>query len=324
MPEIAEYLEITMKRIQFHRYGGPEEMRLEEYQLPKPGDDEIRVVVKAASINPVDWKIRQGAMKVMTGRKFPRGMGQDFSGVVEAVGRGVKRFKIGDEVLGSTPVKTSGSFAEALVTKEALAIVKPAALSHEEAATLPVAASTAWIALVQKARLRPGQSVFINGAYGAVGQAATQIAKALGASVTGRVASDSVSAAKSIGVDVVLDYRQPIPGDLSGTFDVVFDTHGSLTVKEGGELAKRGGVILDINPSPSKMLRIMLSRSRKFIMGKQDEATMREVVALVGSGKLKISIGRMVPLEGAIDLIRELEAGGRVKGKGLIVMKDRP
>lgn len=309
-----------MKRIQFHRYGGPAEMRLEEYRLPKLASDEIKVSVKAASINPVDWKIRQGAMKVMTGRKFPRGMGQDFSGVVEEVGRSVKRFRIGDEVLGSTPVKTSGSFAETLITKEALALAKPAALSHEEAATLPVAASTAWIGLVQKARLKPGQSVFINGAYGAVGQAATQIAKALGASVTGRVAQDCMNAAKGLGMDAILDYRQPIPRDLSGTFDVVFDTHGSLTIKKGGELARPGGPILDINPSPSKMLRIFLSRSRKFVMGKQDEATMREVVALADKGKLKISIGRVVPLDGAIDLIKELEAGGRIKGKGLIVM----
>lgn len=310
-----------MKRIQFHRYGGPEEMRLEDYRLPELADDEIMVRVKAASINPVDWKIRQGAMKIMTGRKFPRGMGQDFSGIVEGTGRDVKRFKIGDEVLGATPVKTSGSFAETLITKEALAFAKPPILSHDEAATLPVAASTAWIALVQKAGLKSGQSVFINGAYGAVGQAATQIAKSLGASVTGRVAGDSMDAAKAVGVDAALDYRQPIPRGLFGKFDVVFDTHGGLTLKEGGKLAKPGGVILDINPSPSKMLRIFLSRSRRFVMGKQDEATMREVVALAGKGKLKISIGRSVSLDGAIDLLRELEAGGRIKGKGLIVTR---
>ncbi|MCP3368185.1 NAD(P)-dependent alcohol dehydrogenase [Bradyrhizobium cajani] len=313
-----------MKRIQFHRYGGPDEMRVEEYRLPKLSDDEILVRVKAASINPVDWKIRQGAMKIMTGRRFPRGMGQDFSGIVEGVGRSVKRFKIGDEVLGATPVKTSGSFAETLITKEALAFAKPAALSHEEAATLPVAASTAWVALVQKAGLKPGQSVFINGAYGAVGQAATQIAKALGASVAGRVAADCIDAAKGIGADVVLDYRQPIPPGLFGTFDVVFDTHGSLTLKDGKALAKPGGTILDINPSPSKMLRIFLSRARKFVMGKQDEATLREVVALAAKGKLKISIGRVAPLNEASDLIRKLEAGERIRGKGLIVMGPRP
>src|SRR5215471_20480964 len=154
--------ENTMKRIQFHRYGGPEEMRLEDGQLPALRDDEILVRVKAASINPVDWKIRQGAMKFMTGKKFPRGMGQDFSGVIERVGSGVKRFRVGDEVFGSTPVKTSGSFAETLITQEKLATKKPATLSHAESATLPVAGTTALIALTRKVRLKSGQKVFIN------------------------------------------------------------------------------------------------------------------------------------------------------------------
>ncbi|WP_077516135.1 NAD(P)-dependent alcohol dehydrogenase [Rhodanobacter sp. C03] len=310
-----------MKRIQFHRYGGPAEMRLEEYQLPDLADDEIRVSVKAASINPVDWKIRQGAMKFMTGRKFPRAMGQDFSGVVEGIGRGVKRLKVGDEVFGSTPVKTSGSFAETLITKEALAVAKPAALTHEEAATLPVAATTAWIALVHKAQLKAGQSVFINGAYGAVGQSATQIAKAIGATVVGRVRAESMSAAKAIGADAVLDYRQSLPGNLMGTFDVVFDTHGSLPANDERRLAKRGGVILDISPSPTKMMRVVLSRSRHFVMGKQDEATLREVAGLASKGKLKLSVGRVVRLSEAIDLIRELEAGRRINGKGLIAIE---
>ncbi|HAF42271.1 MAG TPA: hypothetical protein DCG90_10980 [Sphingobium sp.] len=145
------------------------EMVLEAYSLPELGDDEIRVKVAAASINPVDWKIRQGKMKLMTGQTFPRGMGQDFSGSVEAVGRTVARFAIGDAVLGGTPVKTSGAFADTLITKESLAFAKPATLSHEDAATLPTAGTTAWTALVGKAALKPGQSVFINGAHGPVG-----------------------------------------------------------------------------------------------------------------------------------------------------------
>lgn len=318
------YGESKMKRIQFHRYGGPAEMRLEEYQLPALADDEILVRVKAASINPVDWKIRQGVMRLMTGRKFPRGMGQDFSGIAEGVGLGVKRLKIGDEVLGSTPMKTSGSFAETLITKEALTIVKPAALSYEEAATLPVAASTAWVALVQKAKLKAGQTVFINGAYGAVGQAATQIAKALGASVVGRVRADLMNEARTIGVDTVLDYRQPIPDNLMGRFDVVFDTHGSLPASDESGLARRGGTILDISPSPAKMVRIFLSRNRHFVMGKQVEATMRAVADLASKGKLKLSVGRMVRLSEGIDLIKALEAGSRINGKGLIVVESRP
>lgn len=313
-----------MKRIQFHRYGGPEEMHLEEYRLPNLADDEILVRVKAASINPIDWKIRQGAMRLITGRKFPRGMGQDFSGTVEDIGRSVKRFKMGDEVFGTTSVKTSGAFAEMLITKEALAVAKPVALSHQDAATLPVAASTAWIVLVQKAELKAGQKVFINGAYGAVGQAATQIAKSLGAYIVGRVGGDCLDAAKNIGVDIALDYRQGLPPELFGQFDVVFDTHGSLAVNEGGQLIKRGGVIFDINPSPAKLLRIVLSPSRRFVMGNTDQVTMEKVINLANSGKLKISIDREVQLYEAIDLIQDLESGGRVKGKGVVVIEGHP
>jgi NADPH:quinone reductase-like Zn-dependent oxidoreductase len=293
-------------------------MQLEDWRLPALRDDEILVRVKAASINPVDWKIRQGAMKFMTGKQFPRGMGQDFSGVVEGIGSRVTRFKIGDEVFGSTPVKTSGSFAETVITQEKLAAKKPAALSHEDAATLPIAGSTAWIALARKAKLKSGQKVFINGAYGAVGQAATQIAKMLGASVTGRVGAGSFKEAKALGMDMVLDYKQGIPKDLAARFDVVFDAHGGLTIGEEGMLAKRGGVILDINPSPSKMLRLAFSPSRKFVMGKQDAVTLAEVGELASKGKLKIAIEHKVRLDEGISLIKNLEAG-RARGRSLIV-----
>jgi len=311
-------MENTMKRIQFHRYGGSDEMKLENYELPSLGAKEVLVRVKAASVNPVDWKIRQGAMKFLTGKKFPRGMGQDFSGVIERVGSGVKRFRVGDEVFGSTPVKTSGSFAETLITQEKLVTRKPVALSHEEAATLPVAGSTALIALTRKAHLKSGQKIFINGAHGAVGRAATQVAKMLGASVTGRVGTHSMSAAMAHGMEMVLDYTQAIPRNLAGKFDVVFDTHGSLTIREEGMLARRGGVILDINPSPAKMLRIVFSPSRKFVMGKQDTATLNEVGELASKGTMKIPIGRKVGLPDAIGLIKDLEAG-IAKGKGVIV-----
>jgi len=101
-----------MKRIQYHRYGGPEEMRLEAYELPAPGRDEIAVRVKAASVNPFDWKVRQGAMKFLMRGRFPRAMGTDFSGVVESVGAGVTRFRVGDEVLGTAPLAPAGAFAE--------------------------------------------------------------------------------------------------------------------------------------------------------------------------------------------------------------------
>jgi len=309
-----------MKRIQFYRYGGPDEMRLESYALPAPRKGEIVVRVRAASVNPVDWKIRRGLMKMMTGNKFPRAMGQDFSGIVEAVGPSVTRLKVGDEVFGATPMRTSGSFAETLITQENLAVKKPSSISHEEAATLPVAATTAWIALTIKSHMRSGQTLFINGAYGAVGQAATQIARSLGVSVTGRVGPAVLGEAKALGMEAVLNYSDPLPSGLAGKFDVVLDAHGSLTVAEGNMLVKKGGLILDTNPSTAKMVRLIFSRSRKMVMGKQDAATLQEVADLASQGKLRLTVGRTVKLNDAIELIEALESGSKVKGKGLIAM----
>ena len=144
-----------MKRIQYHRYGGPEVLRLEEFALAAPGRGQIRVRIRAAAANPMDWKIRSGEMKMMTGRKFPRGLGHDFAGVVEAVGPNVTRFKVGDEVFGATGLKESGTFAEALVTEEKTVFLKPQSLSFEEAAALPIVSAAAWTALVGKRNCEP-------------------------------------------------------------------------------------------------------------------------------------------------------------------------
>src|ERR1035437_2430636 len=259
-----------MKRIQYHHYGGPEEMRLEPFKLPAPAKDEILVRVHASSVNPADWKIRQGAMKIMSGWKLPRAMGTDFSGVVESIGSEVKRFRYGDEVMGTVALKPSGAFAEMLLTKEHLAVKKPMAITHEQASTLPMAGVTAWKALVQKAQLKTGQRVFINGANGGVGQAATHIARALGATVTLRVSPSALARATALGITSVLDYTKEIPSDLRASFDVVFDCNGSLSVNQGNMLVNRRGVVLDINPNQAKFMRSLISPRLKLVFGTQD------------------------------------------------------
>ena len=133
----------------------------------------------------MDWKIRQGGLKMLTGRRFPRGLGHDFAGVVEAVGPSVARFKVGDEVFGATGLKEAGTFAEAVVVEEKTTFLKPATLSFEQAAALPIASATAWNALVSKAKLRVGQQVLITGCLGSVGRVAVQIARLRGAEVVG-------------------------------------------------------------------------------------------------------------------------------------------
>ena len=220
-----------------------------------------------------------------------------------------------------TPLNTSGAFGEKLITEEKLAVKKPASLSYEDAASLPIVGVTAWLALVSKGPLRAGQRVFVNGAYGGVGQAAVYIAKALGASVAGRVGPSALSDTRAIGADTVLDYTKDIPADLNKSFDIVFDCSGSLTPGQGDALVKRGGVVIDINPAFFKFMRSLVSRHRKFVFASLGVENLQKIVDLAASGKLPISIGRTATLDQAIALISDLEAGRRTKGKAVIVMQ---
>jgi NADPH:quinone reductase-like Zn-dependent oxidoreductase len=310
-----------MNRIQYHRYGGPEQMGLEEYQLPPLAADEILVRVKASSVNPVDWKLRSGSMKFVSGRRFPRAMGIDFSGVVEGVGASATRLRAGDEVFGMMAPKPSGAFAETLITKENLAVKKPASLTHMKAAALPLAGVTAWRALVDKANLQPGQMLLVNGAFGGVGQAAVRIARSLGARVTGRVGTAALADAKTLGLDSVLDYTKEIPAALQKSFDVVFDCNGSLTPSQADALIKSRGVVIDIVPSPYKFVRSLYSPRHKFALARPNADVLQKIADLAAAGILSISIGRTAPLKEAIAMIADLEAGRHCKGKAVIIME---
>jgi Zn-dependent alcohol dehydrogenase len=143
----------NVKRIQYDRYGGPETMQLADFELAEPGAGQVAVKVQFASIQPIDWKLRRGDLKILTGRSFPRGMGSDFSGTVLAVGAGVSRLKAGDAVFGMARLKESGAFAEAVVTSETFVAQKPPEISFEQAACLATAGVMAWMGLIDKARV---------------------------------------------------------------------------------------------------------------------------------------------------------------------------
>jgi NADPH:quinone reductase-like Zn-dependent oxidoreductase len=244
----------TMKRIQYHRYGGPEVLRLEDFAPARPGPGEILVQVKAAAANPMDWKIRNGEMKIMTGRMFPRGVGHDFAGVVAAVGDGVTRLGVGDEVLGGAKLKAAGAFAEMVVAEEKAVVTKPANLSWEEAAALPVVGLTAFQAMVNTGKLHAGQAVFIHGCLGGVGRSAAQIALAHGASVGGSCRGTARQEAHDLGIAPVVEFDFDAM-KLAGRFDVVFDTAGTLPIGMAKALLKPGGRIIDITPTPAKFVR---------------------------------------------------------------------
>lgn len=309
-----------MQRIEYDRYGGPEVMRLGDYTPRPPRSDEIHIRVKAASVNPLDWQLRQGFMKVIMGDRFPRGMGMDLAGVVEALGSKVKGFDIGDAVLGQTPMTSQSAFSEVAITNSDLVIKKPAALSFVDAAALPSVGLTAWRALIVVAKLKAGQSLLINGAGGGVGQAALAIAKAKGAKVSVRVGARSASEMDRTGLASVLDYNQPIPASLQQSFDVVFDCHGSLNGKEERSLLKLGGVAVDIVPSAQNIIRSLFSPKHRFTRGTPDNEMLHKIVDLAVAGQFSLPVSRTAPLSEAIAMIRDLEAGKRVAGKAVILM----
>jgi len=308
-----------MKRVQYLRYGAPEELRLDEVKQLDPERGQIRVQVRAASANPMDWKIRRGEMKALTGFRFPRGLGHDFAGVVEAVGPGVERLKVGDEVFGVTSIRQAGAFAEYVVADEKNVGLKPSSISFEQAAALTIVSLTAWNALVAKARLSAGQSVIITGCLGGVGRSAVQIARMRGANVVGSCSASGREEALALGVGEPVDYRAFDIAPYRRRFDVVFDTASALSLSQCGAMLKRGGMSLHIVPTPAKLIGCLLPSRHHLVFGNPTPQSLAGVAEAAERGQLVAAIGRIVPLSEAIPAVVELERTGSPKGKLVIV-----
>lgn len=310
-----------MKRIQYDSYGGPELMRVDEFELPAPGNDEVAVRVRFAAINPIDWKLRSGLMKIVTGRNFPRAMGMDFSGIVTSIGPGVSRFRVGDAVFGLARFKESGALGQSVITKENFLTRKPENISFEDAACLGTPGVTAWNGLIDKAKLQAGQHVFINGCAGAVGEASVQIARLFGAVVSGSCSFRDMERAKSLGVQAVYDYRATDLSSITTRFDVVYDTAATMTLSAGVAMLRPGGVFLDLNPGLGKFIRAVFDRRLKPVIGSPRADILEKLASAAKEGKFQIAIGETVALEGAIQLITELEKGRKLGGKGIVAME---
>jgi NADPH:quinone reductase-like Zn-dependent oxidoreductase len=308
-----------VKRIEYSCYGGPETMHLAAFDALVPGPEDILVRVNAASINPVDWKIRQGEMKLLTGSSFPRAMGKDFAGTILQVGNKISGWKAGDEVLGCVPWKRGGAFAPLALVRSNDIVQKPKAVSFVQAAALPTIGLTAWHGLVQEAKLQHGQSLLVNGAAGGVGTVVLQIAHSLNVRITARASPRSFERLKEMGVATVLDYRNVFPSNLDNSFDVIFDCNGSITSGDIDRLLKSGGVAVDINIKAPKLLRSIFLRRQKLAFGSVDQKTLMAIGEFAGSGHLRVDIGAEVSIEDAIPLIARLEAGESIDGKAVIV-----
>ncbi len=309
-----------MKRIQYDKYGGPELMRLEAFELAAPGKSEVTVKVKFAAINPIDWKVRNGYLNMVTGKVFPRAMGSDFSGTVISVGSDVTRFKPGDAVFGLARIKESGALGHAVVTNETFMAKKPDNVSFEDAACLGTPGVTAWNGLVDKAKLAVGQRVFVNGCTGAVGEATVQIARMLGATVSGSCSAGAMERARSLGVQTVFDYRTTDLSKIGERFDVVYDTAATMITAVGLSLLSKDGVFLDINPTPGKFIRSIFNRRLKPIVCTPRSDILNGLASAAKDGKLRLPVAETVPLSEAIRLVSALEAGRKLGGKGLVVM----
>ena len=245
---------IQMKAAFIRRYGGNDVVELGEQPAPQAGPGELLVEVHAASVNPVDFKIRDGMLKMMVPFKFPLILGNDFSGVVKAVGAGVTRFRPGDAVFARMDKQRIGAFAEFALVAEADAALKPANLSHIEAAAVPLAGLTAWQALFEIGGLKAGQKVLIHGGSGGVGSFAIQFAHHAGLTVATTVGARNAELARSLGADTVIDYKAQRFEDLVSDCDMVFDTQAGDIQYRSFAVLKRGGVLVSIAGKPDGRL----------------------------------------------------------------------
>lgn len=311
-----------MKRIQYHQYGGPEVLRLEEFDPAPLGADDVLVRVRAASANPMDFGIRSGGMKMVTGRSFPRALGYDFAGVIDAIGDDVTTLRVGDEVLGGTPIKAAGAFADAVVTKDKYVVHKPAGLSFEDAATLPTVGITAYQALFTKGQLQPDHDVFVHSCLGSVGRGAAQLALAHRARVSGSCRDTGYQEARDLGIDPVVDFDFD-PSALAGRFDLVLDTSGNLAVKTAKAMLKPGGRIIGIHPSPATLVKSYLPGPFHVLFAQPVTADLKRIAKAADEGTLQLPIARTVPLSQAIPALNDLELNRLGKRGKLVITPDQ-
>lgn len=312
-----------MKAIVLARYGGPDALELRDVPDPKPGPGEVLVRVRAASLNSADWHTMRadpGLIRLMTGLTRPKQpvFGADISGVVEALGEGVKTLAVGDEVFGEIGLMGRGGFSELAAAPAEKFAKKPASMSFEEAAGLPMAGLTA----LQAARdwsggLRPGQRVLVNGAAGGVGHLLVQVAKSMGAHVTAVCRAHGMDAVRKLGADEAIDgdkhdFRR---GDQK--WDVVFDAAGYQSVRDTARALSDDGTFVFIGGGNAPMWEAMLlgwTTGKKVVSrtAKVDQADLRELAALVDTGKVRVLVDRTFSLAETGAAMAAFEKGGKV------------
>lgn len=312
-----------MNAIVTHEYGSVEVLNVQDVERPKITDDEILIRVHACSVNPVDWKIRRGDVKVLTGRKPPSILGGDYAGIVAEVGSQITGYKTGDAVWGMVNAFKGGTYAEFLKVNNGEIGLKPENLSFEEAASLPLVGLTAYQALVYQGRLRKGCHVMINGCSGGVGLAGLQIARALECRVTGVCSTKNLELAKNMGADRVIDYTRENIHKEKNAYDIFFDAVGNQSFLNVRAALTSGGTYVSTLPTfqtliLGPMMNIISTKKMKKVLVKPNAKDLAILREMAENGRLVAVIEKIYPLDRVREAHQRSETG-RVVGK--IVLK---
>jgi NADPH:quinone reductase-like Zn-dependent oxidoreductase len=330
-----------MKAFVVDKYKKQGPLRLAELPEPQVGNADVLVRVLAASVNPLEAKLRDGAFRALLPYRMPFVLGHDVAGTVVKVGSQVKRFKEGDEVYSRPRDHRIGTFAEFIAINEADVALKPKNLSMEEAAAIPLVALTAWQALVERGKVKPGQKVFIQAGSGGVGLIAIQLAKHLGAAVATTTSAKNIDLVKSLGVDVVIDYSAQDFEKVLSDYDMVLNSQDSKALNKSLTVLKPGGQIISISGPPDadfaeaaglnaflKLVFAVLSRAiRKkaeklglrysFLFMRAEGQQLTEITKLIEAGIIKSVLDKVFPFEKTGEALAYIETG-RARGKVVI------
>jgi len=313
-----------MKKIIYSKFGGPEVLQIAEAPVPAVQEATVLIKVKAVSINPLDWKIRNGEMKLMSGSKFPKGIGIDFSGIVEETGTAVNKYKKGDEVYGILDVFKGEALSEYITAQEKDIAIKPLTISFEQAAATPVVGSAALQILKTIVSLKKGTEVLINGASGGIGMFATQIAKMDGAIVTTVVSDSGIQAVTDWGADFVVNYQKEDVLKGNKQYDVVIDLSGKMPFSKAKQIMKHSSAYIHTAPGPKEIIssffiNLFSSKKYRLLMLKPSPEYLAELRGYAEGG-IAIVVSKVYPFNSFEKAYTEVPHGKFI-GKAVITME---
>jgi len=312
-----------MKAIIMKTYGDVSVLKETELPIPTLQEHEVLVEIHAASVNPVDWKIRSGHMSAILSYQLPIVLGMDFAGVVKRIGKGVNHFKVGDAVLAKASIMNNGAYAEFTAIDEQLLVLMPQNLSFAEAAALPLAGITAWQALTDHTKLKAGETVLIHGGAGGVGSLAIQFAKALGAVVVTTASEKNAEFVRSIGADKVISYdKEDFTAVLGQSVDVVFDMIGGDVLNKSYNVLVRGGRLVTIWGKVDEALAVEKGVTAVTFVTAEGGGHLAQIVKLVEEGKVHPIVGPIFPLSAeGLQNAHKMSETGHGRGKMIIKVK---